>query len=308
MVGNKTSISMVSPPAGADRFVGMVWAIMTLDPERNAISGLAPSVIETESFKQGSQYRIAKYRITGSGLFVPVELAVRGEEAAFADDHGVGELSMASIPLNRGAYEWQRIDGNYQGQVGHPNLGFFIDAPSGTTFSVRHTMLWQTERYSSALVRRSIPSVGVQSLVSTLNSLAQNAAQMATPGHVGGLHTAVAATLAHAGNQPGFLNQLAENLGGLGNLVQQGSNFLGALNGAVKGGQGLMESIQSLGAARPSSGLPAGWTIGRPPSSLPGSVSIIDEAASGGSGVLQTLEYGAEEAAEFAPELLSILA
>lgn len=308
MVGNKLSISMINPGTGNSAYWGEVWAITSMDVERAPIQGASPSAIESDSLKDGSLYRLAKYKITQSGLFVPEELAVRGEEAPFKDDFGVASLSVHSTPLMTGAYKWRRCEAaNYQVAFGYPNCAFYVYAPSGTGYKVRHTALWQTERYASALVRRTPVYSLNSSTVSQLANLASQAYQMAQAGKSGGLHTAVASSLLNAAGQtPGFLNQLANNIQGLGNLVNSGSQLASALGGAVKGGSSLLDAIKGYGSYQPSE-LPQGWTIGRPPSSLPASsVSVIEET--GGSGIMGTLEAGAEDALEFAPDLLAILA
>jgi hypothetical protein len=309
MVGCKTSISMVSPPGGQDRYVGEVWAIYSLDAERAPIESAAPSTIESESLKNGSLYRLSKYKITGSGLFVPIEEAVRCPVEGYVLDEGAtGELSISPIPLMTGAYEWRRcLAANYQTKVAYPDVAFYVYAASGTSFKVRHTALWQAERYASALVRPERP-YSIASAVNTLQNLGLQAAEMMRPGHVGGLNTAVASTLGNASQAPGFLSQLSNNLSGLGNLVSSGSQLAQQIGSAVQTGSDLLSAIHGYGSYRPSPGVPSGWTIGRPPSSLPASSVELLPEETGGSGILGALESGAEEAAEFAPELLSILA
>lgn len=316
MVGCKTSLSLVSPGA-ADRYVGEVWAISSDDIERAPIAGETPSSLESNALKQGSLYRISKYKITGSGLFVPVEEALRGEEAAISDTGGVGELSISSIPLTTGAYEWRRIGrswhagSNLQVAAGRADKAFYIYAPSGLSFKIRHTILWQAERYSSALVRRSGPP-GMMSAVNSLTNLGLKAAQMITQGRPGSLSTAVASTLANASDVPGFLSQMSSNIQGLGNLINTGGQIAGALQGAIKGGQSVYDAIQNIGGSHvggpASTGVPSGWTIGRPPSTLPASSVEVLQEETGGSGIMGMIEDGAEEALEFAPELLATFA
>lgn len=310
-VGIRLSIRAVMPPSGVDRFVGEVWAITTLDPERAGIAGAYPSSIYSDSLKQGSLYRVAKYRITGSGLFVPVEEAVRGDEASLEDAHGVGELHLYETPLSTGAYKWRRCGAPaLQSTAGYATVGFYVNATSGTVLQVRATELWQAERYASALVRRVPAAPSAYSTIVGLAGLVDQVAQHAIPGLTGGLSTGVAATLGHAATQPGFgaqlTNGLTSGINQLSNLVNSGGNLFGAIQNAYVNGSNLWESLAGSHGPQVSQPLGGNWRPGLPPSASPGTVELLPEE--GGSGIIQAIEGAAEDVSEYAPELLAMLA
>lgn len=310
-VGIRFSIKTVMPPAGSDRFVGEVWAISTLDPERAGIAGAFPSSIYADSLKEGSLYRVAKYRITGSGLFVPVEAAIHGNEADIDDAGGVGELHLYETPLSTGAYKWRRCGVQaLQTTAGYATVGFYVNATAGTVLQVRSTELWQSERYASALVRRVPPAPSAYSTMMGLAGLVDQVAQHAIPGLTGGLGAGVAATLGHASSQPGFgaqlTNGLSSGINQLSNLVNSGGNLFGAIQNAYVNGSNLWESLSGSHGPQVSAPLGSNWRPGLPPSMTPGTVEVLPEE--GGTGIIQAIEGGVEDLSEYAPELLSMLA
>jgi hypothetical protein len=240
---------MIRAESAADEygFRGSLFVVRTKDPERYPVNNIDIDTVLTDHYKQGSQYEVHEYRLSRSGKFIPVRLAVPETGIGggyFQEMNGVTALGAPVFPYQKQAFEWHRVSSS-PGQATNaaPGLAFFaVGWPTNQTCRVTAVSNYQIEKYPTARVLPSHPALtNVTSDVGSLNQIAGNMANAHRP-HVGNSMAGIAQWFAHnIANQFGF-----------GNAVQ-GALQSGQLQQAAGAGFGqLIQGIaQGAGSALP---------------------------------------------------------
>jgi hypothetical protein len=261
-VGFGIKLSADQPPPGSDRFTGNVHCFYSMDPQKYPIAGQTPQALIALALEEGSRIRHVEYKITGSGLFVEKDMAIRDPESGhYEDAGGLSELFINAVPNQVKAYEWNRI-GQHTLLTTNPlapSVAYCMEAPSNTSFVVEAVMLYQTEKYASALVGQpgqsaSMGGTSVEDLVDsglTIKGMSQEG-KAVLPHQIAGAHLAI-----KANKHPGFISQVDQAV-----KSGQGMKALGAY-----GTKNLVSSLAKGGSkaiadyvARPTPSKSSSWT------------------------------------------------
>jgi hypothetical protein len=284
---------------------GNVLIVNTDDPNKSPLTGLTQTQLYAAAAKDGSDYQLSEFKVTQSGLFVPVFRADAHSNypGAVGDAGAVGAIGGTIFPLVHTAYDWNIVNTARVSTIQKPSLMVIAyNLPSSAVLKITLCSIYMTERYGSYEVRgtASIAKAPIMHNVSDLMGgvLSQHKNKWQLYGsHAqalpGGAHLSphvVNNNLANKANsRPGFLSQLA-SLGkkGLAKLWNSGVPQGLAYNALTSGGKGFA------------------------PPHIGGGVTSIEMGPSGPPGHVPPTEgwgsYLVEEVEEIAPEILELAA
>jgi hypothetical protein len=134
-----------------------------MDTDRTALQGKTLSQLLALSRESNGMIRAREYNILGDGTFLPLD-APEGQTP-------LSSVDLAPMPLNNESYAWNRVGGTpivTAATILSADSCFFVEAPSGTTFEVSSTYLWQTEKFGSYQVRPTISGITTSGIIQDL--------------------------------------------------------------------------------------------------------------------------------------------
>lgn len=153
------SALQVAAAAADARYSGRLTAFYTIDAERTPIQGQTLAQLLALSREENGMVKAREYNILPDGMFMPLD----GSELQAP----LASVNLVPLPLNNQSYTWERVGGtpSVNGVTGSGSTVlsadscFFVEAPSGTTFEINTTYLWQTEKFGSFQVRPTISGI-----------------------------------------------------------------------------------------------------------------------------------------------------
>jgi hypothetical protein len=164
-VGALHSIAALQVAAAAAdaRYSGRLSVFYTMDTDRAPLQGQTLSQLLASSREANGMIRAREYNILENGNFLPLD----GPD----NQAPLSSVDLAPIPLNNESYAWQRVGENpviTNATIVSADSCFFVEAPSGTTFEVSSTYLWQTEKFGSYQVRPTISGITTSGIIQDL--------------------------------------------------------------------------------------------------------------------------------------------
>lgn len=287
-------------------YFGSVYRCCTVDPVRYPLTGKTYEQLRTASMQSGSSYTMDEFKIARDGTFI----SEHGHRSSYID--------AICVPLTRTAYRLNQVWAR-QDNVSDPTVAFLVQAIPNYTYHVIAVNQYGITRFPTGRFLKPTPMQipvwdGFHKVIAGVLQTAILAGNKAPTGSGGNSVLAPIAAAAATGQN---VNPILSFLKGLGTSIadKASGNLLSAAamigNKLAPGlsdklsawATGQLSELFGLGsaAARPLAiapgAVPAGWTIGTPPASVP-TVEVLEEES------IPMLENAAAELPTVIGELL----